>query len=428
MEATIVDLSHDGRGVARIDDKAVFVHNALPGERVRLTYTSQRRNFDQGTAIEILEPSPDRVAPRCPHFGTCGGCAMQHLAAPAQLAAKHKVLVDSLQRIGGVAPDRWLDPLSAGAWGYRRKARLSVRNVPKKGRVLVGFRERNGRYVCDMRECHTLIPEVGFALEALSDLVGALSSPASIPQIEIAAGDHQIVLLIRHLEPLTEADRSALGRFGQSHGLSIYLQSGGPQSVAPLGDPVQLEFRLDEQGLDFTFSPHNFVQVNARMNQLMVSSAVALLEPQAGETVLDLFCGLGNFTLPLAQRAGRVIGVEGEPSLIELARHNAARNGIENATFVTADLTEDVSAADWLSGGADRILLDPPRSGAAEMMAPLAALQARRIVYVSCHPGSLARDAGVLVGSGYRLEAAGILDMFPHTAHVESIAVFGAAG
>ncbi|MFK7958542.1 MAG: 23S rRNA (uracil(1939)-C(5))-methyltransferase RlmD [Lysobacterales bacterium] len=432
VRAEITDLSHDGKGVAHVDGKAVFVHGALPGEEVMFRLTGRRKAFDTGAVVEVLRRSPDRVQPQCPHFDACGGCALQHLNAQAQRNAKQHVLEENLQRIGSVSPQSWLPPLSADPWGYRRKARLSVRNVPGKGRVLVGFRERAGRYVCDMLECHTLIPAVGKHLTTLSEFIGKLSIPDEIPQIEVAAGDDALVLVIRHLEPLTSEDHSLLESLGEKLQASIWLQSGGPDTVTPLvEDATQtpLTFKLTQnnprgEALEFSFSPLNFVQVNATMNQLMVSQTLAALDLQPHHRVLDLFCGLGNFTLPIAMSCEQAVGVEGEQSLVDLATQNAQSNGISNAAFHLADLREEQTEAAWNQHPFDRILLDPPRSGAAELIPLLSTLAVPRLVYVSCHPGSLARDAGALVAAGYELTQAGIMDMFPHTAHVESIAVF----
>ncbi len=432
VRADITDLSHDGKGVAHIDGKVVFIHGALPGEEVMFRLTGRRKAFDTGAVVEVLRPSPDRVQPQCPHFDACGGCALQHLNADAQRDAKQHVLEENLQRIGSVSPQSWLPPLSADPWGYRRKARLSVRNVPGKGRVLVGFRERAGRYVCDMLECHTLIPGVGQHLNTLSECIGQLSIPDEIPQIEVAAGDHALVLVIRHLAPLTPEDRRQLENLGEIMQARIWLQSGGPDTVTPLlvdGEETQLTFKLQQNNprgdaLEFAFSPLNFVQVNATMNQQMVSQTLTALDLQPQHRVLDLFCGLGNFTLPIAMACDQAVGVEGEQSLVDLANQNAQSNGITNAEFHLADLREEQAGAGWKKTPFDRILLDPPRSGAAEIIPLLSALAAPKVVYVSCHPGSLARDAGALVAAGYQLTQAGIMDMFPHTAHVESIAVF----
>jgi len=425
-EADIIDLSHDGRGVARIDGKTVFVAGALPGERVRLRRVHRHRNFDEAKVEEILQRAPQRIEPRCPHFGTCGGCSLQHLPPQAQIEAKQHVLAENFERIGKVAPARWLEPLVGEPWGYRRKGRLSVKWVAKKDKVLVGFREDNPRFVADLSECHTLLPEVGSRIAALGALVGGLEARAQIAQIEIAAGDEVVSLTFRNLAPLSAHDRAALVAFGQANGLAILLQPGGPDTVVPLWpDSVALSFRIPAADVEVAFRPLDFIQVNAGMNQRMIARALELLGLRAGDRVLDLFCGLGNFTLPIARRVATVVGVEGEAALVARSRENAARNGVANAEFHAADLLQDHRAAAWAQAPYDRILLDPPRSGAAAVLEYLPRKGTDRIVYVSCHPGSLARDAGTLVHRhGFQLVAAGVMDMFPHTAHVESIALF----
>lgn len=435
---SILDLSHDGRGVARWPQghanagKTVFVAGALPGETVAVRQTARSRHFDQATALQVLEASPDRVAPRCPHFGVCGGCVLQHLAEHRQIAYKQQVLLDNLQRIGHVAPRTVLPPLRGEAWGYRRKGRFSVRRVEKKDKTLVGFREQDPRFVTDLRECHVVVPQLGFRLEALGRLVDGLHARRDIPQIEFIAGDHATALVFRHLQPLSAADARALLAFGAEHGLAIFLQPGGVDSVHPLaGDAPPLSFRLPQWDVELQFRPLDFIQVNGPLNQAMIARALELLEVQAGERVLDLFCGLGNFTLPLARAvgAGSVVGVEGDAGLVQRARDNAARNGVANAQFHAADLAQDLAGQPWLKAGFDRLLLDPARSGALEALRQLPLQGIQRIVYVSCHPGSLARDAGWLVNqAGWTLREAGVMDMFPHTAHVESIAVFDPPG
>jgi 23S rRNA (uracil1939-C5)-methyltransferase len=425
-EVDITDLSHDGRGVAHIDGKAVFVIGGLPGERAVVRIAARHRNFDEARIETLLTRSPERVEPRCPHFGTCGGCALQHLAPAAQIAAKQRVLAENFERIGKVEPARWLDPLTAAEWGYRRKGRLSVKWVAKKGKVLVGFREENPRFVADLSECHTLLPEVGMRIAAIGELVTSLEAKQSIAQIEIAAGDDTVALVFRNLQPLSEPDTAKLVAFGKAHALAILLQPGGPDSVHPLWpEAVRLAFRIEDADVDIEFRPLDFVQVNAGINRRMIARALDLLDPQADERVLDLFCGLGNFTLPVARVAGSVVGVEGEAKLVARARENAVANGITNAEFAAADLATDQRGAPWAVRDYDKLLLDPPRSGAAAVLEYLPRKGARRIVYVSCHPGSLARDAGTLVERhGFKLQAAGVMDMFPHTAHVESIALF----
>ncbi|MBN8716967.1 MAG: 23S rRNA (uracil(1939)-C(5))-methyltransferase RlmD [Xanthomonadales bacterium] len=430
---SILDLSHDGRGVARWPDghaqagKTVFVSGALPGETVLAEQTARSRHFDAARTREVLIASPDRVLPRCPHFGTCGGCVLQHLAEDRQIAYKQQVLLDNLQRIGHVAPPAVLPPLRGEAWGYRRKGRFSVRRVEKKDKTLVGFREQDPRFVADLSECHVVVPQLGFKLQALGALVDALDARRDIPQIEFIAGDAATALVFRHLQPLSAADRERLAGFGQQHGFAIYLQPGGVESVHPLGDDAALAFRLPQWDITLQFRPLDFIQVNARLNEAMIARALELLEVQPGERVLDLFCGLGNFTLPLARMAGdgAVVGVEGDAGLVARARANAERNGLRNVQFHAADLAQDLAGQPWLKAGFDRLLLDPARAGAIEVLRQLPLKGLKRIVYVSCHPGSLARDAGWLVNeAGWRLREAGVMDMFPHTAHVESIAVF----
>ncbi len=426
FELSIDGMGHDGRGVGRIEGKAVFVAGALPGERVRARQTGRNRHFDEAETIEVLEASPQRITPRCPHFGTCSGCVLQHLDQDAQIEAKQRVLLENLARIGHVEAQRVLPPLTDAAWGYRRKGRLSVRYVEKKGRTVIGFREANPRFVAELHECHTLLPELGLQLPALTALVETLDGKRAIPQIEFIAGDGPVALIFRNLESLDEPDLERLRAFARDTGFAVFLQPGGTESVRALWpEALELSFPVPEFDLRLAFRPLDFIQVNAGLNQKMIARALELLQPQPADRVLDLFCGLGNFTLPLARRAGRVVGVEGDPGLISRARENAQRNGIENAEFHAADLAKDLASEPWMRAGFDKLLVDPPRAGAAEVLAQLPLKGIHRIVYVSCHPGSLARDAGFLVRErGYTLRAAGAMDMFPQTAHVESIALF----
>jgi 23S rRNA (uracil1939-C5)-methyltransferase len=426
VEVRIDDLSHDGRGVATHDEKKIFVHGALPGERVLARITDRKRNLDEGETVEVLEASPHRIMPRCPHFGQCGGCSMQHLDPEQQIRAKQNTLVQNLQRIGKLEPETYWEPLTGSLWGYRRKARLSVRYVHKKERVLVGFRERYGRFVADMQECHILDQRIAQQLPHLSDLIFSMDAKRTIPQIEVACGDTQCALVFRHLEPLSEADRQKLQEYGKETGIAVLLQPKGPATIHCLQpDSVELGFGLPEFDLGLVFGPADFVQVNAEMNRKMINRAIELLDPGSQDRVLDLFCGLGNFTLPIATRAGQVVGIEGESGLVKKAAANAARNRLENVSFHTADLNEDPGAAPWLREAYDKVLVDPPRSGAEFILPHIAASKATRVVYVSCHPASLARDAGILVQQyGFSLLGAGVMDMFPHTGHVESIALF----
>jgi 23S rRNA (uracil1939-C5)-methyltransferase len=427
VAATIESLSHDGRGVAHIEDKAVFIHGALPGEEVLFTYSARRRNFDEGVVQQVIQASPDRVEPGCPHFGVCGGCSLQHMDGNAQIGSKQQVLLDAFQRIGEVEPEELLPPLcSPNAWGYRRKARLGVKYVPKKGKVLVGFRERGSSFLTDLSRCDVLHPKVGQLITPLSDLIGSFSIRDRVPQIEMAMGDSTCVLVFRIMEPLSEQDRGKLLAFGAEHGVSIYIQPGGPETVQPLdGTAVSLNYALPEFHLEIQFLPTDFTQVNSELNRLMVQQAVEMLAPTQEDRVLDLFCGVGNFTLPLARRSGEVVGVEGDSALVARARDNARLNGIGNARYFTTNLYESLEKEPWMVESFHKALLDPPRSGALEVLEHLPKLGVERMVYVSCYPGTLARDAGELVKRhGYRLVSAGVMDMFPHTAHVESIALF----
>ena len=425
----VADLTHEAEGVVRggeASGKTVFVAGALPGERVAFRRVSFHRSHDEAQLVEVLEPSPQRVTPRCAHFGVCGGCALQHLDPAAQLQAKQKELSDNLARIGQVTPDEWLPPLLGPVWGYRRRARLSSRYVAKKGRSLVGFREKQGKYVADVTRCEVLAEPVSGLIGKLGELLTGMQRRESIPQIEVSLSDGERVLVLRVLDELPESDLAALRQFEREQGLRILLQPGGLDTVAPMTPgPVDLHYRLDDFDLRLDFGPTDFVQVNAAINAGMVRRAIELLEVTSSDRVLDLYCGLGNFTLPLARHAASVVGVEGESGLIERARANARRNGIENASFHVADLSV---APDWnipwMRGGFDKVLLDPPRVGAAEVLSAVAHLAPRRVVYISCHTGSFARDLGQLTrGHGFRLRAAGVLDMFPHTTHVESVAV-----
>ena len=426
FEARIEDLSHDGRGVASHGEKKVFVHGALPGELVLVRVTGRKRNFDEGETVEVIEPSPDRIVPRCPHFGQCGGCSLQHLEPRKQIESKQNTLVQNLERIGKVAPETLWEPLMGPEWGYRRKARLSVRYVLKKDRVLVGFRERYGRFVADMQECHVLDQRIASQLGRLSTLIYSMDARRTIPQLEVSCGDEQCALIFRHLEPLSEGDLQKLQAFAIETGIAVLLQPAGPASIHCL-EPATLElnFEVPEFGMRLAFGPTDFIQINTDMNQKMIHRALELLEPDKNERVLDLFCGLGNFTLPIATLAGDAVGVEGDAELVRKAGENAQRNGLQNASFHLADLNQDPGSAPWLKQHYDKVLVDPPRSGAEIILPHIEASRASRIVYVSCHPASLARDAGVLVHQfGFRLRGAGVMDMFPQTGHVESIALF----
>lgn len=426
LEAEVISLSHDGRGVGRVAGKTLFVRDALPGERVRVALTRRKKNYDEGQLVELLRPAPQRAEPKCAHFGVCGGCSLQHLAPDEQVRFKQQGLVDALQHIGRVSPDELAPPLTADSWGYRRKARLGMKLVRKHDRVFAGFRERGSSFVTDVRHCPVLHTRVGKAVGALADMVSTLSIRDQIPQVEMAMGDDLCVMVFRTLAPPAAADIEQIRRFCATHNWVPYLQEGGPDSIRPLaGAPVELHYSLPAHEVHFGFAPTDFTQVNLEMNRRMVDQAIEWLSPQPDETVLDLFCGLGNFTLPLAKAARTVVGVEGDTGLVARARENADINKISNARFFAADLYGILDTEPWLQQAYNAILLDPPRSGAAEVLPAVARLGARRILYISCYPGTLARDAGLLVHEqGYRLARAGVMDMFPHTAHVESMALF----
>ncbi|MCC6851964.1 MAG: 23S rRNA (uracil(1939)-C(5))-methyltransferase RlmD [Rubrivivax sp.] len=425
-------------GAAETQGKVVFIEGALPGERVRARVLRRKSQWEQGEVTAIARASAQRVVPRCPHFGlhagACGGCKVQHLHPWAQVAARQRVLEDGLWHLAKVRPARILPPIYGPAWGYRERARLSVRWVAKKGTVLVGFHERRSRYVADMHMCPVLPEAVSALLVPLRALVGALAVRERVPQIELACGEGTLALVLRHLEPLPPGDLDLLAGFGRAHGVQWWLQPAGPDSVRPLDErDRRLEYRLPEFGLTLSFLPTDFTQVNGQINGVLVARAVRLLAPQPHERVIDWFCGLGNFTLALATRAGRVLGLEGSAALVARAQANAQRNGLASrAGFAVRNLFELTAEALAALGSADGWLIDPPREGAFALVRATADLHAaggwrapRRIVYVSCNPATLARDAGLLVHrAGYRCTMAGVVNMFPHTAHVESVAVF----
>ncbi len=425
--ADITDLTHDGRGVTRVNGKAVFVHGALPGEQVELRFLKRRRKYDEAEAMAVVKSSPDRVQPKCAHADFCGGCAFQHLNIDAQRAFKQHQLIENLQRIGQleILPEQLAEPLIANDWQYRRKARLSVRYVHKKERVLVGFRERRGSFVADCKECHVLRPEVAEQLPRLAELVESLSIKDRIAQFEIACDDDSACLVVRHLEPLIEIDLQQLRAFHKETGLAIYLQPKGPDTIHRLvPEKHQLSYEIDDGNVRIDFEPSDFVQVNGLLNQAMIQQALQWLQPQPNDNVLDLFCGLGNFSLPIARRVAKVTGVEGASELVQRAKLNAQTNKLDNIEYYVADLFETHKNTAWVNQNYDRILLDPPRSGAEACLPMIAASQAHTVLYVSCQPASLARDLGVLVNAhGFKLEKIGIMDMFPHTAHVETMAL-----
>ncbi|HBS26363.1 MAG TPA: 23S rRNA (uracil(1939)-C(5))-methyltransferase RlmD [Gammaproteobacteria bacterium] len=426
FEAEIESLSQDGRGVTHIEGKAVFIDGALPGEKITFTYTGTSRKHDDACIANVLIASEDRVEPRCSSFNRCGGCSLQHLDPQKQIEFKQQSMLDGLERIGKVKPENVLDPLRAEIWGYRRKARLGVRYVRKKERVLVGFREKRNSFITDIESCPVLFPAVGEKLTELGELIKSLEARASIPQIEVSVTDRSTVLVFRHLEPLCDADKEKLLAFGKQSEFELFLQSGGPDTVVPLGE-VTLPLQYEHPQFDITvnFSPLDFTQVNDQINQKMVAKAIEFVELEKSDSVLDLFCGLGNFTLPIARHVKEVVGVEADKAMLERAHENAKSNGLSNTKYYAANLMGELEHEPWLKQQWDKILLDPPRSGAKEVIEHFHKLNAKIIVYISCHPGTLARDAGELVHThGYQLIHAGVMDMFPHTAHVESIAVF----
>jgi 23S rRNA (uracil1939-C5)-methyltransferase len=421
-------MSDEGRGIAHIDNRAVFIEQALVGERVRFNYTRLNSKIAEGRSVEILHASADRVRPKCSAFGRCGGCSLQHMDTDAQIAMKQDTLLKHLKHIGHVEPVQVLQPITGPVWGYRRKARLGVRYVAKKERVLVGFRERGSSFITETDVCEILHPGVGRLIKQLADCISELELRRQIPQIEVAVGDNQTVLVFRHLEPMRTADRNSLIVLARDHGLAIMLQAGAPDQLELLwpesADP--LFYDLHDYNIRVEFEPADFTQVNNDVNHKMIKRAIDLLQPEQTDHVLDLFSGLGNFTLPLAKQCAQVTGIEGSQSMVNKARMNAERNGIVNANFHYANLySDDIKETAWIKRRYDKILLDPPRSGAAGILDHIKKMKAQRIVYVSCHPATLARDANVIANEmGYTLTHAGIMDMFPHTAHVESLAVF----
>ena len=425
FDAHITSLEHDGRGVAHVEGKVTFIEGALPGEDVKFRYVALHKSYDEGKVEEVTTASPDRVQPQCTHAEICGGCSLQHMSAPAQIMAKQEIMLGHFKHLGKVMPETVLEPLTAVAWGYRRKARLGCRFVSKKGATLVGFREKRSSFIADIHGCEVLHPAIGNKIDLLRELVTGLEGCQRIPQIEVAIGDDVVALVFRHLDELSDHDRCALVEFGGAHDIHIYLQPKGPDSISLLWPQSStLFYRLPEFDVELVFEPSDFTQVNIDINRPMIAKALELLDPQPGERVLDLFCGLGNFTLPLARKFSSVVGVEGDELLVQRGRQNAAHNGISNIEFYGADLTQEPHQHPWFGEGFDKILIDPPRSGAYEISQYLDKFGASKIVYVSCNPATLARDAGVLVEKGYKLRCAGVMDMFPHTAHVESIALF----
>ncbi|MCO7223891.1 23S rRNA (uracil(1939)-C(5))-methyltransferase RlmD [Pleionea sp. CnH1-48] len=427
VEVTIEKLSHEGRGITHIDGKTVFVDNALPGEKIMMKYARVSSKFDEGYSEEILEPSESRIEPACSNFEICGGCSLQHMSSADQISFKQSILAEHFNHFGGIEPNEWLEPLQADTLGYRKKARLGAKYVMKKETCLVGFREKRSSFLAEISDCPVLVKSVDRLIMPLRELIGSLDSRQSTPQIEIAVGDKQTALVVRHMEPLSDGDQAAWMAFAKEHEVELYFQPKGPTTVhkvLPEGSEERLTYRLDDFDVELRFHPMDFTQVNASINQKMVKLAIELLAPEPGDKVLDLFCGLGNFTIPLATQCDHVVGVEGVDTMVERGYENASHNQLSNVDFYQADLQKDFSDKEWAKDGFDKILIDPPRSGALDVVQYLPKFGAKRIVYVSCNPATLARDAGVMKEHGYKLLQAGVMDMFPHTAHVESIAVF----
>ena len=424
-ELDIETLSHEGRGISHFDEKVIFTRGALPGEKVLADRTLSRAKYEEADIVEILEASPDRIESKCAVYGICGGCSFQHLSSENQINAKQSWLQSAFIGQAKAEPVEWLAPLQVTSWGYRRKARLGVRYVQKKEKVLVGFRERKSSFITVMDRCEVLHPSLGDNLTVLAECIGKLSVKSQVPQIEVAIAENDTILILRHLEPLTVEDEEILRDYALRLAITWYTQSGGLDTVRPLDEVVNLHYSLPEHDIEMAFLPTDFTQVNFELNQKMMSLALSLLELNQEDKVIDLFCGLGNFTLPIARYAKSVVGVEGDAGLIERAKANAKQNGIDNAAFYKADLFEEVEGFEWFRGQTyNKALIDPARTGAIEIVELLPKLGVERLVYVSCNPATLARDTAKLLELGYQLEKAGVMDMFPQTAHVESIALF----
>ncbi len=431
--ATIESLDQEGRGVTHVDGKTIFVEGALPNEMVTFQSIRIKPSYEVANVVEVLKQSNQRVTPKCPHFGLCGGCKLQHLDFAAQVAAKQRLLENDLWHIGKVKAENMLPPLYGPTWGYRHKARLSVKYVEKKQRVLVGFNEKSTRFVADMDSCEVLVPEVSALIAPLQALIFQLSLRDKLPQIELAVGEAVennpvIVLILRIMAALTPEDEVLLRAFADEHAVQVWTQTKGPDTIKPFYplERAQLQYSLPEFGLTYPFKPNEFTQVNPQINQVMIRRAMQLLAPQASEKIADFFCGIGNFTLPIARSGAQVLGLEGLANLVDRANESAQLNDISHVKFGVADLFKMTPEALTNLGAFDKWLVDPPRDGAFELIKSLDATNSpQRIVYVSCNPATLARDAGVLVHEkGYTLKAAGVINMFPHTAHVESIAWF----
>ena len=425
IDAEIIALTHDGQGLANLDGQKIFIPGALPGELVRVVIRRRKRRYREAQLVEVLSPAASRVDPPCAYFGRCGGCTIQHLNYETQVKFKHSVVREALLRIAGIEPREWLPPITGPEWHYRRRARLGVRYVLGKERVLVGFKERATRYITDMASCRVLVKPADALPELLARLIDKTTLTKRLPQVEIAVGELSQAAVFRVLDEPSADDLRLFSEFGWKNKIDIYLQRGGPGTVQALDHAAVrlLTYTLPEFDIKLEFTPTDFVQINANINAAMVCQIIELLDIDSTEQVLDLYCGLGNFSLPIARRSKSVLGVEGEAGLVARAAHNARLNGIKNAQFGSADL----SKPDWsfLREAWDLVLLDPPRSGAYAVVKQMKRMGPRHVAYVSCHPATLARDAKELVESqGYRLHAVGIADMFPHTSHVEVMALF----
>lgn len=421
--------SHDGRGIARIDGKTTFIQNALPEEKITFQYTRKKKDYDEGRLLSVIEPSIHRVEPRCPHYSLCGGCSLQHLDEEAQIHEKQKLLLDLLARIGRSHPETILEPLTSSAWHYRNKARLSVRYVDKKQATLVGFREKsNPRYITEIDQCPVLNERVDREISHLREVLDGFDAPEVIAQIEVAVGDVDVALIFRNLSPLSAHDEEKLKDFSRATQFRIFLQPGGPDSVYlfyPEDGNNYLTYRLPEDNITLQFHPTDFTQVNGGINRLMIQQALKLLRLGPQDRVLDLFCGLGNFSLPLAKHCEKVIGVEGSEAMVGRAQMNASANGLTNLEFFCANLEDESVLGHYSKYKISKMLIDPPRTGALEIVKQINKINPQCLVYVSCNPATLARDADILVNQqGFKMVAAGVMDMFPHTAHVESIALF----
>lgn len=424
FEVVIDNLSHEGRGVGRVNGKTIFVAGALPGETALVRKTRGRKSFDEGIALEITNPNPDRIEAKCSHYEICGGCSLQHLPADKQIEHKQSVLLELFSHHANATPQEILPPLTADQWHYRRRARLGVKFVEKKGGALVGFREKASPYIADIASCEVLDKSVGYHLGELRELVNGLSIPDKVPQLEVAIGDATTAIIVRHLESFSAEDLSLLEEFQEKMNISLFLQPSGESSVHPLNEHAkQLSYNIDD--IEFSFTPSNFVQVNQSINRRMISIVSSHLDLNTEDNLLDLFCGLGNFTLPLSRQANSVHGIEGDTALVELAKKNALANDITNATFAKMDLADEDFLKTLDLRKFNKILLDPPRSGAESILTSGDLSEVETVAYVSCNPVTLARDAKHLVEKhGFCLSKLGVMDMFPHTSHVESLAIF----